>query len=111
MCENTNGSFECVCPPGSEPFNNGTMCREGSLIILLSTSLVLELSLAVKVGDDVWYYLQFVEKISIDQLKPSVPGAQKIVCVHSMNLIACVYVRMDTREDRRIRLTSPVFVS
>lgn len=29
MCENTEGNFDCVCPPGSEPFNNGTMCREG----------------------------------------------------------------------------------
>ena len=30
MCENTNGSFACVCPPGSELFNNDTMCREGT---------------------------------------------------------------------------------
>lgn len=34
MCKNTNGNFDCVCPPGSEPFefNNRTMCREGTYI-------------------------------------------------------------------------------
>ena len=35
MCENTIGNFDCVCPPGSEPFNNGTMCREGPYHIAL----------------------------------------------------------------------------
>ena len=35
MCENTNGSFACVCPPGSELFNNDTMCREGNDVLLV----------------------------------------------------------------------------
>ena len=55
--------------------------------------------------------LQFVMRISINYLTTSAPGAQKIVCVHSMNLKVCVCVRMDTREDKRMTLASPAFVS
>ena len=51
MCENTIGSFECICPTGSEPFNNGTMCRQSKRCCLMHLNYF---------TDNVWYCLHAV---------------------------------------------------